>query len=64
MEHIEQIYLALSRIQFIAEISLTACCKHEEMEMALYLISDLADECLPNNGHEEVFYKASPDCTQ
>ncbi|ATM96248.1 Uncharacterised protein [Yersinia frederiksenii] len=61
MEHIEQIYLALSRIQFIAEISLTACCKHEEMEMALYLISDLADECLPNNGHEEVFYKVASD---
>ncbi|MDK2376212.1 hypothetical protein [Serratia fonticola] len=58
MELLDRTQLALSRVQFLAEISLVADLAVEELQMALSMISDLADPCLPNNGHEEVFYKS------
>lgn len=57
MELIDRAHLALSRVQFIAEVSLVADLSVEELQIALSMISDLAEPCLPGNGHEEVFYK-------
>ncbi|AMO81159.1 hypothetical protein I6H07_05550 [Hafnia alvei] len=58
MELNDRTHLALSRVQFIAEVSLVADLSVQELQMALSMISDLADACLPDNDHEEIFYKA------
>lgn len=45
-------------VKFIAELSLLHHCNKKELEMALWLVADLADsECAPEQ-EKDIFYEA------
>ncbi|MEA9393159.1 hypothetical protein SJI19_21905 [Acerihabitans sp. TG2] len=55
MHAVDHLELILNRVQFIAEITLVAKCKQPELQMALTLISELAEIHNQNNGNHDIF---------
>ncbi|WJV54464.1 hypothetical protein PCO85_03095 [Prodigiosinella aquatilis] len=53
MDSLENAQLALSRVQFIAEIALIADCDKKDLQMALSMISHLAEQQYIESGQVE-----------
>ncbi|UAY94966.1 hypothetical protein [Dickeya dadantii] len=53
MDTLEHAQLALARVQFIAEIALTADCDKKDLQMALATISHLVDVLLKEQHQAE-----------
>lgn len=56
-EHFSRTQQKWACVQFIAEVSLIANCKPEDLKLALTLIADLAHS-ESDEEKEEIFYKA------
>lgn len=53
MENAEHIQTILSRVQFIADVSLVAQCDLEEFKIAMSLISDLTQGTISAENHHK-----------
>ncbi|TYL43481.1 MULTISPECIES: hypothetical protein [Dickeya] len=54
MDTLEHAQLALARVQFIAEIALTADCDKKDLQMALATISHLVDVLLKEHDQHQI----------
>ncbi|PWC09587.1 EF-hand domain-containing protein [Brenneria corticis] len=58
MENTEHIQKILSRVQFLADVSLVAQCDLEEFKIAMSLISDLAQGTISAENHHKALDEA------
>jgi len=54
---IDKLSETIARIQFVADVSLVAQCKSDELKMALSMISDMAGTIDTANLQSKIFYQ-------
>ncbi|MDO6408684.1 hypothetical protein [Pantoea phytobeneficialis] len=55
---IDNLSETVARIQFIADVSLIAHCKEDELKMALSMISDMAGTIDTSSFQDAIFFQA------